>query len=495
MRLATRLKLYLLALHLIVAGVLFTAYLYASDPRPGGWIVLAVEIVLALSLWLGWRWVSALGAPAQLVDLGVDLIEERDFGSTFRTVGQPEMDRLIGVYNRMIHELRSERLRAREQQAFLEQLVRASPTGILICDLDGDLVELNPSARRLFESAAEGSLRQMSKGSAGTVGRPILGNSVSSLPEPWGSTLPALASGRSVRVALSDGRQIRCRAAELMDRGFPRRFFLLDELTEELRRNERGAHEKLIRLVSHEVNNSVGAVTSLLDSLALLAHGSGARGLDASDRPAFERAVGVASDRLERLRAFVDGYAQVVRLPEPVLRPFDLRELARDLVTLLRPSFAERGLYLELAGEGAGATSTGEPLPIEADRAQLEQVLVNVLENGAEATAERLDAGPGGERPGITLTLDRDSDGWPRLRVDDEGPGVDPAEVSQLFTPFFTTRLQGSGLGLAMVKEILLRHGFDFSLEPRFSGATRASEEAHAPEMAGARFTIRFHPS
>ena len=238
--------------------------------------------------------------------------------------------------------------------------------------------------------------------------------------------------------------------AEFFDRGFPRSFLLLEELTEELRASEKAAYGKLIRMMSHEINNSVGAVGSLLDSFR-----GYAGDLGGEDRDDFLQAITVAITRLENLRAFMNGFAEVVRLPPPDRRATNLKQLLDEILLLWRPELDRRRIRVTWAH--------AEPLPpIELDRNQIEQVLVNVLKNAVESI---------GEDGAIALSL-----GWeagrngsaprsrPVLAIEDSGPGIPEDVQPLLFTPFFSTKKNGRGLGLTLVQEILSAHGFEFSL-------------------------------
>ena len=160
--------------------------------------------------------------------------------------------------------------------------------------------------------------------------------------------------------------------------------------------------------------------------------------------------------RLGQLHEFTSGFADVVRLPPPRLAPCDLGVVARSVATLLRPAAEARRIELRL--------EIGEPPPTAlADRTQLEQALVNVGKNAVEA------AGDGGR---VTMRL-RDAGGRASLVVEDTGRGIPPAAAAQLFTPFFTTKQHGQGLGLTLVQEILRQHRCEFALEGPAGGPTR----------------------
>jgi signal transduction histidine kinase len=428
-----KLALYLGAIHAVLGTVAFLAL--RDNP---GWL-LAAEALFGVSLVLGYLLLSSFFVPLQLIRTGAELVAEQDFTSTFRPVGQPEMDSLIAVYNRMIGELRSERLRLQEQHHFLGQVLAASPAGVLTFDFDGRVTLANPAAGRLLGLDPE----------------ELRGRRLEEVPAPLGPALAELPVGASQVIAFGS-RRLRAARGELYDRGFPRSFCLLEELTEELRASEKAAYEKLIRILSHEVNNSVGPVRSLLESAREYA---GA--LPPGDCRDFEEALEVAGTRLDHLGSFMRGYAEVVRLPPPEPRPCDVATLVDEILLLLRPELASRRIL-------PGWETREAVPPVELDRNQVEQVLVNVLGNAIEAI---------GEDGRIALSMAR-IDGRTVLTIRDSGPGVPEEARAHLFTPFFSTKKNGRGLGLTLAHEILTQHGFDFALENHPGG--------------GARFTIRF---
>jgi two-component system, NtrC family, nitrogen regulation sensor histidine kinase NtrY len=415
MSLRAKILLYLVLIHAILAAISFVVL------RENRLWLLAVEALFVLSIVLGALLVRAFFVPLDLIRTGAELIGERDFTSQFREVGQPEMDALIRIYNQMIGRLREERLKLQEQHYFLDRLLTASPAGIVTLDFDGRVTSLNLAAGKLLgvlpDEANEKSLAELAP------------------------PLAAIPVGGSEVLSLQGGRRLKVSRAEFFDRGFPRSFLLLEELTEELRASEKAAYGKLIRMMSHEINNSVGAVGSLLDSFR-----GYAPDLGEEDRNDFLQAITVAVTRLENLRSFMNGFAEVVRLPPPDRRPTDVKQLVDEILVLLRPELDRRRIAVRWE------PSKAIP-PIELDRNQIEQVLVNVLKNAQESI---------GEDGTITLRLGRR--GRPSLSIEDSGPGI-PEEVrALLFTPFFSTKRNGRGLGLTLVQEILSAHGFEFSL-------------------------------
>jgi two-component system nitrogen regulation sensor histidine kinase NtrY len=429
--LSSRFLLYLVLLHALFAGV--AGWLLRRDRI---WL-LAVEAVFAVSLLSGLALVRGLRRGLGPLEEASRLLAERDFTTRFRPVGQPEVDRLVEVYNRMADALREERTRNQEQQGLLARILEASPSGVVILDFEGRIAFANPAARRLLgrDESALASRR------------------LSELGSPLASALAALADREGTIVSLAGARRVRGHRGSFLDRGHARSFLLVEELTEELRQSEKAAYEKLVRMMSHEVGNTVGAGRSLLEScLACVSR------LPDDDRPVYVEALGVVVSRLGQLHEFTRGFADVVRLPPPRLAPCDLVPIARSVATLVRPAGEASGVEvaLELAAEAPRAC---------ADRTQMEQVLVNVAKNAIEA------AGRGGR---VVLRVGGRG-GRALLEVDDTGPPIAPEVAAQLFTPFFSTKERGQGLGLTLVQEILRQHRCEFSLESRPGGPTRFS--------------------
>ena len=427
-----RLRLHLIA-YLVILHVGLAALVVAVVGTHRGWLI-AAEAVLVVSLALGVTLGRRLFSAARLPDDAARLLEDGDFTSRLRETGEPGVDRLVRVYNRMADRLRDERVRLQEQHYFLGQLLSSSPSGIVTLDYDGRITSANPAAERLL-------------------GRPeteLTGRRPAELEGPLAEALAAVEQGAAIVAAPGGGRRIRCTRGRFMDTGFPRTFYVLEELTEELRRAEKAAYEKLIRMVSHEVNNTVGAAGSLLHSCLRYAPQVADR-----DRGDFEGALGVVIARTEQLNRFVRAFADVVRLPDPRREPCDIGTIVADVARLLGPESDGRAIRWEW--------HLASPVEAAVDRAQLEQALLNVCRNAIEAI---------GRDGTIAVRLGR-IDGRRILEIEDSGAGLTDEARSQVFTPFFTTKPHGQGIGLTLVREILSRHGFAHDLTSAPGGPTR----------------------
>ncbi len=420
---------YLVAVHL-AGGVLAVTFL---RDKPG-WL-LGSEVALLLSIAVGIALVRRVFNALSLVREAQQLLDDGDVMSRVREVGQPEVDRVIRLFNRLSDSLRDERVRLQEQQHFLTRILAVSPLGVLFLDFDGRVAYVNPAGERHLQADAAD----------------LLGRRLTDLQGPVAEALTGLQGDGSCVVTLWGGRRVRCQRGSFLDRGFARGYMLVEELTEELRQYERAAYGKLIRMMSHEVNNSVGASNSLLHSCL-----NYAAELPEEHRGDFESALSIAIGRTKQLDAFMRGFADVIRLPAPALQACDVREILDQIGALMKAQCDERQVTWRC--------EAGEPLPrVAMDRAQMEQVFVNIAKNALEAIG----------RDGVITVRTCRVDGRPAVVFEDTGPGLS-AEVRQnLFTPFFSTKEGGQGIGLTLVQEILAQHRFQYSLDSPPGGPTQ----------------------
>jgi two-component system nitrogen regulation sensor histidine kinase NtrY len=440
-----RLVIYFIAVHVAFAALCATILLAPRLLTGRRWWVLVVEAVLVTSLVVGTRLLRSLMAPLETLVSGAHLLAEGDLTTRLLSVGQPEVDALVAVYNGMADRLREERTRGQERHHLLTQLLGASPSGVIFMNLQGNVDYANAAARRwLRPPSAESS------------DAPVLLNG------PLGQVLSALGPEQVEVVAMPGGGRLRCRRGQFVDRGAARTFFLIDELTEELRQAEKSAYEKLIRMMAHEVNNSVGASNSLLHSCL-----NYTPLLPEEHRADFRMALEVVVKRTDQLSTLMRGFAEVVRMPTPQKVPCDVVALLEDVAVLMRPACAQANVIWRWDLQD-------RPAPIPMDRIQMEQVLLNVVKNALEAIgpADQRPAAAGADPASITARIDRQG-ARTRLVIEDTGPGLSPEARRQLFIPFFTTKAQGQGIGLTLVQQILAQHRFDFALDSDPGGPTR----------------------
>ncbi|TVQ08268.1 MAG: HAMP domain-containing protein [Bacteroidetes bacterium] len=396
------------------------------------WYFLAAEGGILLSLFLFFWFQHSLLGPIKAISEGAKLLEEQDFTTRLVPVGQKEIDNLTHVYNRMADALRQQRLQQEETHFFLQKLIQASPQGILILDFDEKIREANPAALMLFGFAEPD----------------IKGLALSELPDSWGKILSQLKQNHPAITRMDDGRSYRIEKSAFSDRGFSRPFITLEEQTREIMALERQSYEKVIRMMSHEINNSAGAVNSMLSSL--LAYSGD---LPPTERTDYLSALNVSITRNEHLSAFMSNLADVVKLPTPQPVPTDLHDLALGVLKLMEPRMREAHIQLIHQLEAP-------PFIIEADPVQMEQVLVNILKNAMEAIKGK----------GI-IELHSIHEP-PTLFIRNNGEPITEETHKKLFTPFFSTKKHGQGVGLTLVREVLSNHGFRFRLQTKADGFT-----------------------
>lgn len=368
--------------------------------------------------------------PLNSIGSGMELLREQDFSSRLSPVGQYEADRIVNVFNRMMEQLKNERPRLREQNNFLDLLIKASPMGVILTTLDEDLSELNPMAQKML------GVRQ----------EDVLGKKMNEIDSPLAAELANVPKGETATVRLNDSNIYRCTHSSFIDRGFQHPFFLIESLTDEVMKAEKKAYEKVIRMIAHEVNNTTAGITSTLDTVEQAL--STEEGMD--DICDVMR---VCIERCFSMSRFITRFADVVKIPEPTLTPVDLNDLAFTCKRFMEGMCADRNIKLRL--------EIDETLKeVKMDASLFEQVLVNIIKNAAESI----------EKDGeiIVRTLSPAT-----IEVVDNGKGISKEVEAKLFSPFFSTKPNGQGIGLIFIREVLMRHGCTFSLRTYADGLTR----------------------
>ena len=267
--------------------------------------------------------------------------------------------------------------------------------------------------------------------------------------------LDALPAGEPRLLTDTEGRRYRAQRGQFYDRGFARHFIMVEELTAELEDSERATYAKLVRVLAHEVNNTVAATRSVLDSLLFYRSQLGE-----SDAADFATAIDAVKRRNVSLGEFIDRFTRVVKMPAPELRPANLKAMVDDILWLNREQCARSGIRL-------GWRRCDEVAPVPLDAGLMEGALLNIVKNAIEAVLEK--GAPGGY---VELALERIGDDTV-LAVIDSADLLGAVAPRQLFTPFFSTKQGGQGIGLMFVREVLMRHGFPYSLASTGQGETR----------------------
>lgn len=427
MRLRIKYILFVSILHLVALVLAYFIF------RTNQILFLVSEVFIVISIIISWQLYNQLIQPLNLLMQGAEAIKDRDFNIKFLATGKYEMDKLIQVYNEMIDQLRTERTKQEQQHFFLEKLIYTSPTGIMILDYEDTIKQVNPKALLLL----------------GLVGKDVIDKPVSRIAHPVLQQIQLLRSGESKTVTFNGVSTYKLQKSHFIDRGFARHFVMIEELTAEILAAEKKAYGKVIRMMAHEVNNTIGPVNSILQSTLKRE----TLWVSEETRP-LQNALQVAMDRNHNLNMFMRNFADVVRLPEPYKKNIELNKLVLSVARLMGIRAVEKQVSFEYLFDET-------PLYILADEQQMEQVLINIVKNAVEAIKEK---------GTVTFNIKTSTK---QLIVADTGEGIAEDTTEQLFSPFFSTKKDGQGIGLTLVKEILVNHGFEFKLATVGEGDTR----------------------
>jgi two-component system nitrogen regulation sensor histidine kinase NtrY len=435
MTLRWRLGAYLFAVH---AALFAFTIIFLRDNTP---LFLGVEIVLLASLALGLMLIRRALRPQEYTERFRDLLQDQNYAARMSDSKLPELDELVQLFNTMLGTLYRERLELGEQRGFLDSLLEATPSAVIVFDFDGKISLMNASAQALL-------------GLDDPKGKPLSHWGDAALP----SQLDALPLGESRLLTDAEGRRYRGQRGKFFDRGFARHFVLVEELTDELENSERATYDKLIRVLAHEVNNTVAATGSVLDSLLFYKSQLAAR--DSDD---FTTAIVAVKRRNVSLGEFIERFTRVVKMPDPDLRPASLADMMDDILWLNREQCKSRGIEI-------GWTRRDEVSPQRLDSHLMEQALLNIVKNAVEAVeATQLETGT----PGYIQFALADEGERVRLAIVDSGNRLGEVPARQLFTPFVSTKKGGQGIGLMFVREVFARHGFPYRLAANGVGETQ----------------------
>ncbi|WP_022975630.1 sensor histidine kinase [Nevskia ramosa] len=392
------------------------------------WTAGAVALLIALPFVLGLaRW---LIEPVALLLRGltglVDSYRDGDFSISLATDRRDELGDLTAAHNQLGSTLREQRQGLVQRELLLDTVVQNTPVALVLTDEGNRVAYANLAARHLFNE-----------------GRAMNGHDFTVILDSCPEALrTAVASGEDALFGVEiDGAEemyhVSGRAFRLTSQ--PHRLLLFRRMTRELSRQEVATWKKLIRVISHELNNSLAPISSLAHSGAELAR----RG----DLARVGSVFGSIGERARHLHGFIDGYATFAKLPTPRLEKVGWRDFVDSL--------QEHGPFVI---DGPVPDGQGR-----FDRAQLEQVLINLLRNAHES---------GSPTEAVSVSVQKVSADW-RIEVRDAGPGMSEQVLANALLPFYSTKRSGTGLGLALAREIIEAHGGRITLGNREGGGLR----------------------
>ena len=386
-------------------------------------LVIGSEIVIPLLYFITIRMIIRSLKPISTIGRSLNLMKEGDFNITMVKTGNKDVDNIIDVYNSMIKRLREERLSVREKNHFLDLLIESSPLGIVTVDLDDRIMDINKAAFR----------------SLGIPMGDYKGKYLNDLNSSLAPEITKINYEEKQLLVLADGQKYLCRKLYFMDHGFKHPFYIIEEFTDEIRRAEKEAYGKLIRMMAHEVNNTIGSVNSIMSSIQ-----SNQGSFAESDREEVTRMLGIAIQRNYQMNRFMQNFSNVVKLPLPEKEKMNLNESLTVVIESFNSVLKEKKITVEIRLDSTSPV-------IFADRSQMEQVFSNIIKNSVEAVGQNGQIAVNTKIKPV------------RVQVEDNGTGLSKEVSERIFTPFFSTKHGGQGIGLTIVHEILTNHGFTFS--------------------------------
>lgn len=304
--------------------------------------------------------------------------------------------------------------------------------GVIVLNYDHQITDLNPAAVKLLELENANEVK---------------GKKLSEIHGSMPIDLSEIPMHETRSIGLSNGTVYKCTLESFIDRGFPRPFYLIESLTEEVRRAEKKAYEKVIRMISHEVNNTTAGITSTLDTVI--------KELESlAEAQDMCQAMHICVERCYRMSRFITNFADVVKIPKAEPEPIDLNRLIGNLTRFMEVMCLNRNIQLAFHPDK-------NLQPIRLDSSLFEQVLLNIIKNSVESIEEN------GE---IIITT---SSQPKTLVVADNGKGISKDIEKKIFNPFFSSKPQGQGIGLLFIREVLTQHDFQYSLRTYPDGWTR----------------------
>lgn len=401
-----------------------------SPSHLGVWGGLAASacVAIPLSIWLASRVMDPLSRLLRALEGAVASYRDGDFSFSIAARRNDELGELIRMHNALGQTLREQRQHLAQRELLLDTVVQNTPVALVLTDSSGRVTYANIAARHLFNEGRtlHGlDFLELLADAPEALRRAVEGGEDALLTvEMEGSEETFHLSQRSFRL-----------------QGRPHRLQLFRRMTRELSRQEVATWKRVIRVISHELNNSLAPISSLAHSGAELAR-----------RGQLERLPGVFAtigERARHLHGFIAGYANFAKLPAP-----------QPVSIAWRPFLDSLALHCQFRLQGSLPEQQGW-----FDAAQIEQVLINLVKNAHES---------GSAEDGVTLSLaviGRDV----RIEVADRGPGMSETVLAQALLPFYSTKRSGTGLGLALAREIAEAHGGRITLANREQGGLRVS--------------------
>lgn len=404
-------------LFLILLLLLFTGLLLYFTLQQGAVAFYIAEGAVIISVITLAVFYKRIVKPIRTLAQGMDMLKMQDFTQRLKTIGQKETDTIAETFNAIISRLREEQIHTREQEHFLNLIINNTSTAIILLDGNNKISFLNSAATTLF-------------------GKDVVSKGLYEINTPVAKILSSVAPHSTITLPTNTGDLFRCTHETFMDSGYAHHFFIIENVTTEINNAQRTAYEKIIRMISHEVNNSMTGILSTMQMLEEICH-------ENNKLSYFEEPIDACINRSTQLGQFLSRIAQVVKIPDPKLRSCNINDCITQAVTFVKSEADNRNIDISIH---YSAESIIKGIDIDL----FQQALINILRNAMESI----------DKSGkISIDINEN-----HIFITDNGKGIDAKIAENIFRPFFSTKKGGQGIGLMMIADILTKHGFKYSL-------------------------------
>lgn len=452
MMLSLRTKLLLSNMLSCLLGTMSGALVWLTLGDDTLWLAIIVMLAVCYfcSMWLTRR----LSESLQALEIGLLNFKDNDFSVSLHPYGEPQLDALVSLYNQASAKLRSERQFIYQRELMLDKVIQNSPNVMLLIDDSQRVIYANGAARHLFNQGVkvEGMLLPDLVVMLPDTLKAALSSEQEGLFSMGGSGADGVDSHSNTDADSSDVETWHISRGRFTQNNQQHHLILLKQLTKELNRQEVAVWKKVIRIISHELNNSVAPIASMVNSGKFLTQHL--------DNSKLQLIFDTIENRTTHLSQFISHYAQFAKLPLPQKALIDWTKMTQQLAqqypfNLLSPLPVK---------------------PIKLDAVQLEQVFINLLKNAHES---------GAETDTVSITFEEVTHPINGLlvKVEDQGSGMSSEVLSQALLPFYSTKQSGTGIGLPLCREIIEAHGGRISMQNRVEGGL--SVKVWLPSLQG----------
>ncbi|TMP12676.1 histidine kinase [Pseudoalteromonas sp. S3178] len=383
-----------------------------------------ILLTLAFSILLSRTLTKPIKLGMQSLETGLLNFKDGELSSLLAYKSNDELGKLCQLYNQTAKQLRQEKQWIYQRELMLDKVLQSSPQALLLVNDNSTVVFSNLISRSLFNSATRLEGMRLSK---------LLENSPLQLVAAIEHGIDGLFN---IEIENQDSQTWHLATGEFLLNNQKHHLYIFKQLTRELSRQEVAVWKKVIRIISHELNNSLGPMSSMLHSAQLLAN--------KVDEPRLARVFTTIDERINHLTEFVQGYGKFAKLPQPQKTCINWQNTLNNLKNHWQFSYEIKN----------------SPNQLQADQAQIEQLLINLLKNAHES---------GSNINEIYIQVEFVTQACV-INVSDSGKGMSEQVMANALVPFYSTKSNGSGLGLALCREIAEAHQGHISLHNKIEG-------------------------